>query len=93
MKEPSVPPATARSPRANVVEGLERVTVTVEFCPMPMLEGLAERVAVGAVVSTLIGVASAPARFWLALASAKAPAATEMSPGAVELAVGVKIAV
>ena len=58
-----------------------------------MLVGLAESEAIGMVVSTVIGAARAPARFWLPLLSVKELAATETRPGAVEVASGVKMAV
>ena len=46
-----------------------------------------------AIMAMVIGVAIPPARLLLPAASVKVAAATEIEPGAVELAVGVKIAV
>ena len=81
------------SPRANVAEGFESVIVTVEVCPMPTLVGLAERRALGAIVSIVIGVIRAPARFWLPATSVKEAVATEIRPEPVKFESGVKIAV
>ena len=82
------------SARAKLVEGSERMKVTVAVCVPPMELGAATiESTVGATVSMVIGVAIPPARLLLPAASVKVAAATEIEPGAVELAVGVKIAV
>ena len=65
----------------------------VEVSPIPTLAGLGSSiVVVGATVSMVIAVASAPARFGLVSASWNLSAATAICPGVVESAVGVKIA-
>jgi len=80
------------SPIAKSVEGFPSVIETVEVSPIPMLAGLGlPIVVVGATVSMVIAVARAPARFLLVSASSNVSLATEICPGVVESAVGVKI--
>ena len=90
----SVPPVTVTSPAAKLVLASLSVKVMVEVCEPPTEVGAAmmDRT-VGATVSMVIGVARPPARLSLPAASVNELAATEIKPGAVELAVGVKIAV
>ena len=64
----------------------------VEVSPIPTLAGLGlSIVVVGATVSMVIAVASAPARFLLPSASSNFSFRTEICPGVVESAVGLKI--
>ena len=93
-KPPTVPPVKLMSSIAKLAEGSDSVKETMEVRVPPMELGAAtmERT-VGATVSMVIGVAIPPARLLLPAASVNVAAATEIEPGAVELAVGVKIAV
>ena len=90
----SVPPVTTTSPVVKFIDGFDSVKETVEVCVPPTEVGAAMMDStVGATVSMVIGVAIPPARLSLPAASVKVAAATEIEPGAVELAVGVKMAV
>jgi hypothetical protein len=89
----SVPPVTTTSVAVKVDDDLDSVKVMVEVCEPPSDARLEAMATVGATVSMVIGVARPPARLSLPAASVKVAAATEIEPGAVELAVGVKMAV
>ena len=93
MKPESVPPVTTMSPAVKFTDGFDSVKVTVEVCMSPSNTLLEAMATVGARVSIVIGVAILPARLSLLAASVNELAATEIEPGAVELAVGVKMAV
>ena len=89
MKPERVPPVTATSATAKSVAGSLRVKVMVAVSPLLRAALLEEMATVGATVSMEIGGESAPVASPLPAASLKALIATEIAPGAVELAAGV----
>ena len=87
---------TLTSAEVKSVEASERVKVIVAVSPALRVETLLVIAIVGRIVSTVrvtVLLASPPSLLALPAASAKAAEATEITPFAVELVVGVKVAV
>ena len=91
-KPESVPPATTTSAAVKLVDVSLSVNVIVAVCPALSDDALDVIAIVGATVSITIGVESEPAAFGLPVALVNASAATEIVPGVVDPAVGVKVA-
>ena len=91
VKLVTVPSIKVRSSTVKSVDGSLRVKVIAAVSPALRAALLLVIDTVGATVSILIDVASAPAVFPFPTESLKTLAATEIDPGAVELAVGVKM--
>ena len=92
----SVPPETVTSELANVVEASLSVKVMTPDCPAIRLLRSLLMAIVGNTVSTVrvtLLLLSAPSALELPAASVKVPEATEITPLAVLLAVGVNVAV
>ena len=88
-----VPPTAATSATVKSVEDSLSVKVMVAVSPLLSAAALLTMETVGATVSTVRVGESWPAMLGLPAASVNVPAATEIEPGVVELAVGVKRAV
>ena len=93
MKPEIVPPTAATSASVKSVEDSLSVKVMVAVSPLLSADALLTMEIVGATVSTVSVGESWPARLGLPAASVNVLAATEIEPGVVELAVGVKTAV
>ena len=97
----SVPPLTVMSVLSKLLEASEGVNVIIAVSPVVKVLSLVvieidgDVVSATAVLTVIVTVlsASAPSVFGLLLASVNDPLATEMTPLAVLLAVGVNIAV
>ena len=92
MKAEIVPPVTATSAAVKSAEDSLSVKVRVVVSPFFRTALLEVMATVGETVSMEIEGASDPVTLPLPAASVKALAVTEMTPGAVELAVGVNVA-
>ena len=92
MKVEIVPPVTVTSAAVKSAEDSLSVKVRVVVSPLLRRALLEVMATVGSTVSMEIEGASDPVTLPLPAASVKALAVTEMTPGAVELAVGVNVA-
>ena len=96
MKVDKVPPDTVMSPTTKSVAASDRVNVIVAVSPAFRVVLSLEIAMVGRMVSTVMVIvllASAPSALALPAALVNVLLATETTPFAVELAVGVKVAV
>jgi hypothetical protein len=89
----SEPPVALTSAAVKVVEGSESVKVMVAVCPVRSVAAELVMVTVGATVSIVIEGVRLPAVLSFPAASVNVAAATETVPSAVELGVGVNVAV
>ena len=84
---------TVTSPAVKLVDVSLSVNESVAFSPLLRLALFVVTVTVGAIVSMAIGADRAAATLPLPAVSVNVLAATEIEPAAIELAVGVNVAV